>query len=207
MLLSLAIIQTALITHAQGTNNLWAQAEINVAIYEGTYNGTDIPAAENQTACFTVDGNTVTTSTPTSTPASTPTPSPVENSVSLFSWLLISIGLFTFTFLLVFLKRKSSSTTSQTPSITPSTPSLETATSAPRFADKHLQETIQQPAPQTTAPTPKIAPEKVMEATVMSEINLDETTEAQSKFAATIEVGKPGLEPATNSGASNSSNS
>jgi DNA repair exonuclease SbcCD ATPase subunit len=87
----------------------------------------------------------------------------------------------------VFLRRKPSPVTSQTPVFAPSTPSPATATPAPGQSIAP-QETIQQPAPQTAAPTPKIAPEKVMEATV--------TSETQSELAATIEVGKPDLESA-----------
>jgi ribosomal protein L7/L12 len=174
------------------------QAAINVAIYGGTYNGTDIPAAENQTAYFTVAGNTTTltpTPTPTTSSGPTPTPTVVENSISLFSWLLVATGLFTFTILLMFLRRKPSPKTTQTPSFAPSTPSPAAATPALALSTTP-QETIQQPAPQATAPTPKIAPEKVMEATVISDLNPSETTEAQSKLAATIEVGKPDLESA-----------
>ncbi len=157
------------------------EATINAAIFSGTYQNMDIPAGENQTAYFTIASSTASAATPT------PTPNIVQNSVSLFSWLLIAIGLFTFTSLLVFLRRKPSPVTSQTPVFAPSTPSPATATPAPDQSIA-LQETIQQPAPQTGAPTPKIAPEKVMEATV--------TSETQSELAATIEVGKPDLESA-----------
>jgi uncharacterized protein YukE len=144
------------------------EASITAAIFSGTYQNIDVPAGENQTAYFTIVA-----------PAATPTPTPkiVLNSVSLFSWLLIAVGLFTFTSLLVFLRRKSSPKTSQTPIFAPSTPSPETATPA-LILSTAPQETIQQPAPQAAAPTPKIAPEKVMEATVMSEINLNETKES-----------------------------
>lgn len=191
--------QTQVQTTLQIPDNAVAgQASINVALYSGTYNGTNIPIAENQTTHFTIATATILTPTPTptATPTTTPTKPPsVETSVSLFAWLLVATGLFTFTLLVVFLKRKQKPTTSQTPSVAPSTPSPETATPAPGQSTT-LQETIQQPAPQTTAPTPKIAPEKVMEATVMSEINLNEKTEAESKPVATIEVVKPGLEPA-----------
>jgi hypothetical protein len=86
------------------------QAAINMAIYKGTYNGTEIPAAENQTAYFTVATNDTSTPTPTPTTTSTPTPTPpptvLQNSVSLFSWLLVATGLFTFTLLYMFLRRK-----------------------------------------------------------------------------------------------------
>src|SRR5208283_771497 len=87
--------------------------------------------AENQTVYFTVASNAITTTSPTPTPQPTPSPNTVENSVSLFSWLLIAVGLFTFTSLSLFLKRKSSPTiTSQTPIFAPSTPSPEAASSA-----------------------------------------------------------------------------
>jgi len=171
------------------------QAAINVALYEGTYNGTNIPAAENQTAYFTI-ATSKTTLTPSPTPSGpTPTPTVVINSVSLFLWLLVATGFFTFTILLVFLRRKPSQKTAQTPVSAPLTHSPATATPALGEATAP-QEIIQPPAPQTTPPTPKIAPEKVMEATVMSEINLNETKEIPSKPVATIEVGKPDLESA-----------
>ena len=170
--------------------SITGEASINAAVYSGTYQDINVPAGENQTAYFTIATNTAPAATPT------PTPNIVQNSVSLFSWLLIAVGLFTFTSLLVFLRRKPSQATSQTPIVEPSTPSPETATPAFGQSTAPPQEIIQQPTPQTTAPTPKIAQEKVMEATVISEINPSETTEAQSKFAATIEVSKPDLESA-----------
>ncbi len=189
--------QTQVQTTIQIPDNATAgQAAINVAVYNGTYNGINIPAAENQTAYFTVASNTTTltpTSTPTPSPGPTPTPITIENSVSLFSWLLIAVGLFTFTSLFVFLKRKPSPITSQSPIFAPSTPSPETVTPASGQSTAP-QETGPQPAPQTAAPTPKIASEKVMEATVLSEINLNETAEPPSKPIATIEVGRPDLE-------------
>ena len=160
--------------------SITGEATINAAIYSGTYQGIDLPAGENQTAYFTIATNTAPTTTPTPTPHNTS-----QNSVSLFSWLLIAIGLFTFTSLLVFLKRKPAPiASSQTPILAPSTTTSETATPA----------SGQSTAPQE-APTPKIAQEKVIEATVMSGINLNQTPEPQPKFAATIEVGKPDSEP------------
>lgn len=83
------------------------QAAINLALYNGAYNGTDIPAGENQTAYFTVINNGTTTPTPAPTsPTPTPPPTVLQNSVSLFSWLLVATGLFTFTMLYMFLRRK-----------------------------------------------------------------------------------------------------
>jgi hypothetical protein len=169
------------------------QMAINVAIYSGSYQNVSLPIAENQIAYFTLASNTVATTTPTTTPGPTSSPIVVQNSISLFSWLLIAVGLFTFTSLFMFLKRKPTPVPStQTPIFAPSTPSTETTTPTPGQSAA-LQGTMQQPAQQTAAPTPKIAPEKVMEATVMSDINLNETTETQSKLIAT-EVGKPEAE-------------
>lgn len=215
--------QTQLSTILQIPDNATAgQAEISVAINSGTYAGINIPMAENQTATFTIassDGTTNPTPTPTSsstptpssssTPTSGPTPTPnsVENTVSLFSWLLIATGIFTFTILTLFLRRNHSTNTDETPTTQSSTAStLNPETSTPENGQSATpvlisstvpQETTQQPALQLNAPTPKIAQEKVMEATIMSKTNLKEIMEPQSKFAATIEVGKPDLEPAS----------
>ena len=72
------------------------QAAITAVVYSGNYRGTAIPASENKTAPFTI----------TATSTSTPKPQPFENTISLFSWLLIATGLFTFTSLTLYLRRK-----------------------------------------------------------------------------------------------------
>ena len=91
-------------TFAIPNNASTGPATINAAIYSGNYQNVNIPIAENRTAEFTIASNT--TTTPTSTPSSTPTPTPNENSISLFSWLLVATGIFTFTVLFMFLRRK-----------------------------------------------------------------------------------------------------
>jgi hypothetical protein len=92
----------------QNSPDCLAQAELN--IYSGKYQDHNIPAAENKTAYFSIGNYTTplpnqTSPTPTSSPSPTPVP-PVENTLSLFSWLLVATGFFTFTVLMLFLKRK-----------------------------------------------------------------------------------------------------
>jgi hypothetical protein len=91
------------------------QKELAISLDEGSYVGVAIPVAESQAVVFEVsaNGTTTNTATPTSTPpaqTTSPQPSPtinqIENSVSLFSWLLVATGIFTFTSLVAFLRRK-----------------------------------------------------------------------------------------------------
>ena len=78
-------------------------AILNLAIFSGNYQGMAIPAGQNTTANFAISNNTV----PILAPTPNPTPTPLlENSISLFSWILVATGLFTFTALIMFLKRK-----------------------------------------------------------------------------------------------------
>jgi hypothetical protein len=97
-------------TIPQSSPDCLAQAELN--IYSGTFQQLNIPAAENKTAYFSIGNYTTplpTQTSPTPTPTLTPTPEPlIENTLSLFSWLLVATGFFTFTALVLFLKRKTS---------------------------------------------------------------------------------------------------
>ncbi len=153
------------------------QMAINVAIYSGAYNGTNIPAAENQTAYFTVASNTLTSPTPTPTPTSGPTPTPnvVETSISLFSWLLVATGLFTFTSLFMFLKRKPA------PTIDTQTPNLPPATPGPAISTPTVQSTLQQPMATTETPSitqqtvdsifKSTSPQQALESQVLTNLN------------------------------------
>jgi hypothetical protein len=133
------------------------QATITTAIFSGTYQNSSIPIAENKTASLIIAGleSIVPTPTPSSAPTPTPTPTPTsppyeENSISLFSWLLVSTGFFTFTMLVVFLKRK---------------PFPEIG--------KTLLPTIEQP-PSVITPTQPVQPvvEKKEQASVLTPVNL-----------------------------------
>lgn len=166
-------------------NTSMGEATINAAITSGNYQNMDLPVAENKTAYFTIAAST----------APTPPPPLLKNALSLFPWLLIAVGIITFTILVLFLRRKPRTKPVQTPIFAPSTPSPVTDT--PKLSQPTTpQEVIQQSAAQTIAPTPKIAREKVMGATIMSEMNLNETKETQSKPIATTEVGKTDLKSA-----------
>lgn len=169
-------------------NAVAGQAAVNVAIYEGTYNGTDIPAAENQTAYFTIGTGTITI-TPTPTPSVTPTPGPtptpiaLQNTVTLFSWLLVATGLFTFTLLTAFLRRKAIGNTGlQTPNLpiaTSEAPSLDTSTT-------------QQPPP-----TARVAPGNMASATMTTQAPaIYETWLSQTPFNADA-PNKPDSKPPT----------
>ena len=138
------------------------EATISAAVFSGTYLNINIPAAENKTAYFTIATNT----TPITTP--TPTPTLIESSVSLFSWLLIAVGLFTFTSLLVFVKRKPTPTMgTQMPNLPPTITSPNVA--SPPLFPPNSQETTQKPSLQSTA-TPKMVPEKTINATLMTQV-------------------------------------
>jgi hypothetical protein len=101
------------------------QATINVMISSGTYQNTIIQASENETANFTIA-------------AATPTPPPaIQNTVSLFSWLLVATAFFTFTSLVLFLRRKPQTTEATT------TPNLPPEVAGPTGgAPSALQQTI-----------------------------------------------------------------
>jgi len=140
---------------------------ITVALFSGKYLNNNLLAAQNQTAYVEIVNNGTPTISPSSTstttvpPASTsPTPTPnssptqtpppfVENSVSLFSWLLVATGFFTFTMLVLFLKRKPlPGLNSQIPNlpIQPSTSIGKPQTSQP-VTEKMTQATMVTPAP------------------------------------------------------------
>ncbi len=80
-------------------------ATANLSIFSGSYQNIDIPACEHKIVYFSIGNET--TTIPNPTPTVTPTPTPfTENTISLFSWLLVATGFFTFTILIVFLRRK-----------------------------------------------------------------------------------------------------
>ena len=148
------------------SNTAGGQMEINAALYSGNYLDFAIPAGENQTASFTIAGNTTTTPTPTptstATPTSGPTPTPnvIENSVSLFSWLLVATGLFTFTSLFMFLKRR------PMPKINTQMPHVPPTIPGPTISTPSTQSLLQQPT--TTTETPNAAPQKPSEPSIKS---------------------------------------
>jgi hypothetical protein len=86
-------------------NATTGQATITATLLSGNFEGVNIPASESKTASFTV-----TQAKPT------PKPQPFENTISLFSWLLVATAFFTFTSLTIFMRRKPYS---------PTTPSVE----------------------------------------------------------------------------------
>ncbi len=145
-------------------NAITGEATINAAIYSGSFQDINLPDGENKTAYFTIAANTAPTPTPNLPPNS------IENSVSLFSWVLIATGLFTFTLLFVFLKRKPAlKINTQIPICTTSTPSPTMTTST-----QPQQLTTSQASP--IAPTPKIAQERTINATLTTQMpNIYET--------------------------------
>jgi hypothetical protein len=78
-------------------------ATLNVDTISGSYQEIKIMSAQNKTAYFMIGNNTASIPTPTATPTAPP---PIENTMSLFSWVLVATGFFTFTTLFMFLKRK-----------------------------------------------------------------------------------------------------
>ncbi len=137
---------------------LTGESTITGAIYAGNYNYSMLPAGENKTAYFTITGNIAPSTT------AIPTPSPtVENAMGLFSWLLVATGLFTFTALFMFLKRKTIPGINTQIPITPAPTSNQITTTLP----PQLLE--QQPTGQTAllvTPTAKVASEKTVNATL-----------------------------------------
>lgn len=137
------------------SNATTGQAQITAALYSGNYQGINIPIAENKTAIFTI----------TSSAKSTPKPQTTQNSVSLFSWLLVATGLFTFTTLFMFMRRKpTSKIETQSSNLSPTTPTLSLA------ASSFTQPTQQETTPSTTADSlAKVAPEKTIQATATTQ--------------------------------------
>ena len=163
------------------------QATVNAAIFAGSYEDVNIPVAENQTAPFMIAGNEMgnpTPSPPTDTPSPTPNASPppfFENSISLFSWLLVATGFFTFTMLFMFLKRK------PMPKIGVQMPNLP----SPTPSQGAMSPT--QPASPATI-TPKIAPENTINATVLTQIpSIFETLEIASPQSTPVQEQKQSI--------------
>jgi hypothetical protein len=145
------------------------QSTITAAIYNGSYQSVDIPIAESKIAYFTIAVNGTSTITPTLTPTPSPAPTPtatatpvptiIENTISLFSWTLVATGLFTFTLLYMFLKRRPMlKINTQMPII--STPTLSQTTITTTTPSVELPQNSSLPA------TTKIAPPKTLQATV-----------------------------------------
>jgi len=156
--------QTQVQTLIQIPDNATAgQGTINLAIYAETYNGTDIPAAANQNVQFTIssDGNVTatTTSSPTPTPGPTVLPLVYQNAMGLFSWLLVATGLFTFTGLTMFLRRKTVQTGPQLP-----LPNIPITSTNSTVDTQPVQTPLQEPSP-----TPKTSTDKIMQAAVTTE--------------------------------------
>ena len=158
-------------------------ATIIASIYSGTYQNTSIPAGENQTAAFILasngsNSNSTSPSTPTPDPTPTQTPNITENTVSLFAWLLVAVGLFTFTGLCVFLKRKPQPKP-ETQTIPITQPNVAPVTAPPTTPPPRPAPTIIATAPATTtqtSPMPTmiaaIAPEKTMSATTATQTQI-----------------------------------
>lgn len=107
------------------------QATVTVELFSGVFNGADVPASQDKTVTFTI-----------TTSQSGPL---FQSTISLFSWLLIVTGIFTFTSLTVFLRRKPYSPVKRTPQI----PVLP-ATPAPAVVDS------------TPLPAPSLSPEEFL---------------------------------------------
>jgi hypothetical protein len=138
-------------------NTVLGLATLNSFITSESYQNTEIPAAENVTGYFLIIMNGSSGGEPTPTP----TPSPVENAISLFSWLLVATGFFTFTALFMFLKRKS------TPRMRNLPPTIPGPTvSAPPSFQTTAPQPIQQPTTNVSAP---ITSEKMIRAIVTTQ--------------------------------------
>jgi hypothetical protein len=133
------------------------EGTIEVAVLSGNFLDINLPVAQSKSATFTVLEGLEPTITPTPTPTSTAPPN--ENTISLFSWLLVATGIFTFTGLFFFLKRK------PTPKTDSKMPNLTPTISSPVLAAPTLAMT---PALQPTAsPVATVAPQNVMNATLV----------------------------------------
>ena len=138
------------------SNATLGEASITAAIFSRTLQNIDIPAAQNKTSYFAIATNTAPTTT--STPTSPPPPS--ENTVTLFSWVLVATGFFTFTILFIFLKRK---------------PMPKIGTQMPNIPSPTPSQTTNSPA-QPSSPatlTAKIASEKIINATMDAQETLE----------------------------------
>jgi len=143
-------------------------ATLNVRVFSGTYEGVEVPSVQNITAHFLIGTIAILSPTPNATP--TPHPS-TENIESLFSWILIATGIFTFTALYMFLRRKPMPKTGTQMSNIPSPTPSQTTTA--------LTQTM---APTTL--TEKIATEKTLNETLPTELpSIFQTLEPQSDSA------------------------
>ena len=124
-------------------------AILNADIFSGNYNETKIQAAQNKIVYFIIGSGTAIV--PKSNATATPTPPPfIENTVSLFSWVLVATGFFTFTTLFMFLRRKPMPKIGlQKPSPSPNPSGTMTS---------------------TDQPTAKIAPEKIIKAAITTQL-------------------------------------
>lgn len=128
------------------------EATLNAGISSGSFQDTTIPSAQNKSVTFIIG----TSMGPVTTPTPLPTPFE-ENTISLFSWVLVATGLFTFTTLFIFLKRKPIQKIGTTmPDIPPPTTS-QTTTSQPQTGS-------------ATILSAKIAPTKTMSATISAQL-------------------------------------
>ena len=175
------------------SNSSSGQLSISAGLYSGSFQGVAIPIAESQTVVFNVASNSTISPTPTPTNSTSPTASPsagpspapniVQNSVSLFSWLLVATGLFTFTVLVMFLRRK------PTLQMGAQMPILASTKASPTISQSKLPSTTPQAtAPQSTA-TAKIASDKTAQAAVVAPMPI--FVESWTKKPTSDDVDKP----------------
>lgn len=134
------------------------EATVNAVVYSGTYQNIDIPVSGNKTAYFTIAGAGVPTPTPDLLPP------PIENVVSLFSWVLVATGFFTFTLLYIFLKRK------PMPRINTQIPITTQIMSTQPLTPSPAQPTTKEPMVPSASITAKIAPAKTMKTTTIDQL-------------------------------------
>ena len=140
------------------------QAIIEAATFSGTFQGVAIASSETKTTYFTIA-------------AVSPTPPPkvtLENAVSLFSWLLVATGLFTFTSLLLLLRRKppASKTTSNVPGVPPESPGPTVSTSS-GSATAMILEPSETRLPQEAGPhgAKPSSIQELLESQILSQLN------------------------------------
>lgn len=148
-------------------DTITGQTTIIAAINSGNWQGVDLPVAANKTAFFTVSING---SIPIISPSPTAPPSS-ENTMSLFSWLAIATGFFTFTSLVLFLKRKSSKVMVNIPDLPQQLPTVE----LPKIGSSTV---IQQGTEDKKSPYRTSAEQVIRAVSIKQESVIDQTTEA-----------------------------
>jgi hypothetical protein len=171
------------VTFKVPSNAAVGTATVNATVYAGDYQSRNREAGQTKTAYFAiVSGALAGGAEINPEPKGTQASALLENSVSLFSWLLVATGFFTFFILFVFLKQRPMRATLQKPTLSPTLPRAPLFPISPKAKMEKPRESVLCKVSGAVL-EPKVAAERSMTVTTTS-LNPYETPESPELIAA-----------------------